>query len=363
MAHLERQNNGSWTIVIEVGRDPETGKRKRITKNVRVDKPTAKKIMARMVTEIEEGTYVEDTDMAVDEYFQFWLDQKRQYVAQETYDFYKYKVNRHIIPGFGKKKVQNIKPSHIWEFQSEKMEEGLSNSTVRAIMNIVKQALGQAEALEIIKRNPASSIKAPSPEKPKHNFLNRNQVRVLLEETEGHYMHDVILFAVHTGLRKGEILGLQWDCVDMDAQTIEVKRALGKQGIKDKLKNESSFRTIGVSNTIVKLLKKIKKEQAEYRLLLDDYYNNDLVFTKENGQPLSYDYISELFRKYADRCNIPARFHDLRHTHATLLHQSGENLKDIQARLGHSSLATTSDIYAKANTTDMGIANKIEEIL
>ncbi len=371
MAHLEKLETGKWRAVVELGRDPSTGKRKRVTRIVNGPKWKAEEALHELAAKTSKGEYVEADNITVAEWCKHWLKIKSHEVAESTLSSYRSTVESHIIPAFGNMKLQELKPAHIQQYQADKLSGGLKPRTVQAHHTVLYMLMDAAERLEVAYRNPVSSVRAPSPNKPKHTFLKPKQIQAIQKEAEKYqYMHDLVTTILHTGLRKGEAAGLCWDCVNLEEGTIFIKRELQhKKGkgpvVVDRTKTDSSTREISINNTVVSIFRRRSKEQKENRLFLAEVYNDhNLVFCKKDGQPLSYHYITSLFKKLASQAGYPeASIHDLRHTHATLLHQAGEDLKDIQARLGHAQFATTADIYAKANTKDRKIADRMEEIL
>lgn len=366
MAHMKKIQNGKWRIVIEVGRDPQTGKRKRVSKTVNGPKWQAEEVMHDMVDRYNKGDYIHNNHVKVGEYLFSWIERHKHKIQETTYNSYMDMIKKHLEPAFRNIRLQELRPSHIYEYQRRKLDSKLSKRSVQYHHTILSVALKQAERLELIRRSPTASVSAPSPDKPRNTALKPKQVKKILEKVEGHYMRDIIIVAVFTGLRKGELLGLKWDCVYFHEETIEIRRAMVRGSkIKEVLKNKNSHREISVSDRVLSTLKKIKKTQAENRLRLGVYYEDQgLVFCKENGQPIPYGEPTRLFREFAKDCGIKSKFHDLRHTHATLLHQSGEmELKDISARLGHAQLSTTADIYTRSNTKDKKAARILEDIL
>ncbi len=371
MAHLEGLEKGKWRVVVELGRGPK-GKRRRVTRHIEGTKQEAEELMHRLADEVNRGDFVDREDITVVDWLDRWLERKKRGVAEATYKSYKYTIDAHLAEGFGGMPLQAVRPHHIQTYYDRKLDE-LSGRTVQLHHTILNAAFRWAERLEVIRRNPVAAIDTPRRNKPpKHTFLKPDEVQTIIQKSKEHayadgynFMTPLIKVAVHAGLRKGELLGLKWDCVSLKNQTVQVKRTLLPSGELVERTKHNSGRIISISETVITILQKNKKKQAKHRLLLpgSEYEDRNLVFARKNGQPLSYNYVYRLFTKFASGVGIDAAFHDLRHTHASLLHQAGVSLKDIQDRLGHSDYSTTANIYAKADTTSREVAQKLEEIL
>lgn len=176
---------------------------------------------------------------------------------------------------------------------------------------------------------------------------------MLLKEAQNRKFYEPIYFAINTGMRRGEILGLRWSDVDFESRLVSVRQTVQRvndQGIifKQTAKTDGSRRTIAISATVDETLQKFKRRQTKNKLLHGPFYqDHDLVFSNENGTPLDPDGLSRGFRRIVKSLDIPeVRFHDLRHSHATLLMQQGEHPKVISERLGHSSITITMDLYS-----------------
>ncbi|SDC69277.1 Site-specific recombinase XerD [Candidatus Frackibacter sp. WG11] len=380
MAHLRKLGQKKYKIIIELGRNPATGKRKRKTKTVNGTKKEAQKIMAKLIHEMETGTYVEPSKMTTAELLQKWLKEYcKPNLAPSRYANYREIIERHFIPELGSIQLKNLKPMHIQSYQSKKLTTGrqdgkpggLSKTTVEKHNRILSQALKYAVKLQIIKSNPADPIKAPSPEEPEIKYLNKEQVNKVLKETKDKWIYNFIYISVNTGMRRGEMLGLRWKDIDLNKKTIQVRQIsqrIRNEGIIfKKPKTKSSERLISISNNVVKAIKKIKREQSENKLLLGpNYYTKqNLVFCNEDGSPANPQGVTRRFKRVAKRAGFKdIRLHDLRHTHATLLLQEGVHPKVVQERLGHSSITQTLDTYSHViPSLQQEAADKLEGLI
>ncbi|GAB6138012.1 tyrosine-type recombinase/integrase [Halanaerobaculum tunisiense] len=361
MAHLRKRGKNSWQICIEKGRDPITGKRKRIYKTVNGTKKEAEKEMHKLAHEVETGAYIEPSEMTVKDFLLQWFeDYCESNLAPSTLESYEIIIKSHLIPALGNIKVSDLEPMHIKRYQTHKLkkgrrdgkEGGLSKRTVQYHHRVLSKALKHAVKWRVIDTNPAEVIEAPSPDTPEIKALTQEEVNKLLDKAEG-WVYDLIYIAVFTGMRRGELLAMRWNDIDFSEQIIQVKQSVTKVTGKDlefrKPKTKSSIRPINVDDDIIKILNRRKKEQKQNKLRLGGKYNTkyNLVFCKVNGDPFLPQYATRKFNAVAEKADLEEfRLHDLRHTHATLMLKADVHPKIVQERLGHSSINQTLDTYS-----------------
>jgi integrase len=358
--HLEKRGKNSWTIVLEMGRDPATGKRKRVKRSFKGSKPDATKEMVRLLHELETGLYIEASGLTFANYLNKWLaDYAKNKVTPKTFTRYKEIVFKSVIPELGQIYIEKLKPLHLQNYYTKMLENGrkngeggLSPTTVLQHHRILHKALEMAVKWQIVPRNVADAVEPPKKAKKEITPLNEEQVKALINSaTETQYFPQVVL-AVFTGMRRGEIYGLRWRDVNFESGTITISQAAQyttESGLFYKEpKSCRSRRTIDVSKYVLEVLKKVKVDQNKARLAFGEHYHDsgDLVFTQPDGRPQHPDSISSWFPLFMEKNDLPKiRLHDLRHTHASLLLKNGESLKLICDRLGHSGIGITSDIY------------------
>lgn len=345
--HIEKRERNKYRIVIDYGK--QNGKRIRRTVTFNGLERDAKKELARLLGNAE---YIEPTKMTVEKYLDWWLEQREktnQDLSPATLESYKNIKNAYIVPHIGSIRVQNLRPFHIQSYVNDLLDKKSPRTADYALV-ILKMALDDAvEPWEIIRSNPAKSIKRPTYKKNKyHVFTKKELQRVLDVAGYGTMDYYLILVALFTGMRRGELCGLQWDCVDLENNIIHVARNMikTKGGVEIKEpKTQAGFRTISIPPTLNSIFQKIKIEQEKNREYFTDKGTN-FVFHHADGRPYLPDYVTHKFRKIADTAELSnARFHDLRHTHATLLFAWGERLHDVQSRMGHEKPSTTIDLY------------------
>ena len=361
MAHLRKRGKKKWQIVIEKDRDPVTGERKRIYKTINGTKREAEKVMRKMVYEMENGLYVKPSKLKVKDLLLKWLESCKSTLQDRSYASYKMIVEKHFIPALGDIPLKDLKPFHIESYQNQKLTTGrkdkksggLSPTTVQNHNHLLTTALDYGVRMQMIKNNPAKVVKAPRRAEVDVKFLDKGEIKKLLNAAPESWIHDFVLFAVQTGMRRGEVIGLEWENVDLKNKKIHVKQILQRvrgQGLKFKSpKTKSSQRTIDLNDELVNLLKDIKKHQAKRRLRLGKKYYTDknLVFCNEDGSPCNPQGVTRQFKRLAKKAGFfELRLHDLRHSHASLLLKEGVHPKVVQERLGHSSITQTLDTYS-----------------
>jgi integrase len=372
--HLEKKSKSSWTIVIELGRDPETGKRKRIYRSFRGNKREAEIEMAKLISEYDKGLLL-DTKITFGEYLQKWLeDYCKVRLSPNTYRRYSQILNLRVIPKLGAIPLEKLRPLHLQTFYKELIEgprlDGkkgpLSQASLVYHHRVIHKALDTAVKQQLIPYNIADSVELPKNQKELITYypddeidntqavkvLDEQQVNYMLEKARETPYYALLFLAVRTGMRRGELLALRWTDIDERQKIIKVRQTIGytpEKGIFFKApKTKNSRRNIDVSEDAIKVLKNHRKQQHEKKLLLGPNYNDyDLVFCQDNGLPMHPDTISSWFPEFLERIGLPRlNFHCLRHTHASLLLKAGVDVKIISERLGHSSVRITYDIYS-----------------
>ncbi|MTI61692.1 MAG: site-specific integrase [Firmicutes bacterium] len=345
------KRNGKWQVSVEVGHDPVTGKRKRKYGTAETKKE-AKILEAKLIKKYQKGITVDGSKITLAEHLREWLKEDCTDLAPRTYASYKMIIEKHLIPALGQLKMNEINTKHIMSYQNYKLEEGrvkgkggLSNRTVQYHHRVLSRALKVAVRWQIIESNPCQSVDAPSVRKPDIEEIKSADLEKLFMVAKDTWFFEIFLIAIYTGMRRGEIIGLRWKDIDFEKEEIKVRQQaqhIHNEGvIIRELKSDAAAREIGIPSFLIKLLKKIKAEQSEIKLGLGGKYNdNDLVFCYGDGSPRNPQGITKKFNVLLDEAGIDKsyRFHDLRHTYATLSLQEGTEMKTLQKMLGHSIL-------------------------
>lgn len=346
---IEAHGNG-YRYKIEFDKD-SNGKRKTISKSGFVKQKDAKNALAEKLTEIYQGKYVEDRKITLETYLKDWLEAYKANVSPSTYKRYGEllkTVNKYI----GKYDLLRLTPLIIQNFYSRLLiETSLSKATVLKIHRTLSLALKQAVAWNMLLNNPCSNVKPPRPDKVEMKYFTEEQLKQFLFEARGERLFLHIAIAAGTGMRLGEICALKWDCVDTKKGEIIVKRSAKK--IKRELiikepKTNSSRRKIKIADDLNDILKLHKKRQE--KLIQENERYNDQGYVcawEDDGRLYDPDYVSKNFHLLLKNYNVPMiRFHDLRHTHATILLLHDIPAKVVSERLGHSTISITLDTYS-----------------
>ncbi len=291
--HLEKRYKSSWTIIIEYGVEQKDGtlSRKRITKSVKGPKKDAQQEMARMMVELEKGTYIEPEALTVKKYLEHWLETYgAPNLAPSTLVSYKLIINKHLVPALGQILIQKLQPMQIQSYYSKALESGrkngkggLSKRTVQYHHRVLREALQHAIKWRLLGLNPADACEAPKPQKPEMHVLDKEGIKKLQKLIRGNMDEHLITTALFTGMRQGELLGLRWQDVDLEQKVIRIQQTVGrlpKQGFifRPMAKNKKSHRQIVLPANVVNALSKRKIICAKEKLKAEYYAEHNLVF-------------------------------------------------------------------------------------
>ena len=304
-------------------------------------------------SECIDGIMCDDENMTVGEYLDVWL-KGTVYgsVRRSTYDRDTNLVNNHIEPVLGGVKLKRLNSAHVQSFYRNRLDKGLSASTVHKMHDILRRGLAQAVKWHLLPRNVADVVKPPRPVPKEMVALSADETRRLLEAAGGDRLEALYILAVHTGMRQGEMLALRWQDVDMESAVMSVRRTLTRSGGKvvfGEPKTKKSRRSIRLTPQAVEALRSHLERQLEDMEILGDHYQDQgLVFTTNTGGPINPSNLRQRsFAQLLKRAGLPhMRFHDLRHTCATLLLSRGVHPKFVQELLGHATIAITLDTYS-----------------
>ena len=299
------------------------------------------------------GLVFDADTMKVSEYLERWLaDSVRDTVRPTTFERYEQMVRLHISSVLGKLKLKDITPAHVRGLYREKLNAGLSPRTVQYVHVTLHKALKQAVMDGLIPRNATEAVKPPQVRREEMRPLVPEQVKVLLQATRDERLEALYVLAVTTGLRQGELLGLKWEDVDFESGTLQVRRTLATAKGGPQLtapKTKGSRRTVRLTQSAVNALRShLERQLGEIDKAGSLWRENGLIFASETGEPLDRRYVTtHRFKPLLKRAGLPQiRFHDLRHTCATLLLGRNVNPKIVSEMLGHASIAITLDTYS-----------------
>lgn len=295
------------------------------------------------------------------EYLAYWLEHNvRSVLRARTYERYEGIVRLHIVPVLGKVKLQALTPQHVNTLKSKKLKEGLSSKTVGLIYVVLHKALDDAVKLGLIARNVCDAVSPPREEETEIEPLDGDQIGKLLDAAKGHSQEALFILALATGMRRGELLGLKWRDIDFTKGVLHVRRILsrvpvlvredgGEAYVEAEPKTKSSRRSIVLADFAKEALQKHHVRQGEMRRDAGELWeDHDYVFCTPLGRHLSPgSSVLDVLKTLLKRAGLPdIRFHDLRHSTATLLFSKGVHPKMVQEILGHSDISMTMNIYS-----------------
>ena len=351
--NIRKRSDGRWEARYSNGFDPKTGKliQKSVYGKTQME---VRQKLAKITSEIDEGTYIEPNSIKLSEWLTVWLRDYIGNVKPATVKSYADHVKLNIIPYIGKTQLSKLSPAMIQTmYNTLQHEKGLSPKTIKNVHGVLHRSLTQAQKMGYIRQNPLDAVTLPRIEKAQIKPMEEEDLTRFLKAIKGNPYELVFFVTVFTGLRQGEVLGLTWDCVNFDQNTLYINKQHGKvKGGKEyvfsSLKNDKP-RMIVAADGVMDALKKQKARQQRWTELAGDGWNNadNLVFTTELGRYLSNQTVYLAFKKVVKSLGLEnVRFHDLRHTFAVNSLKAGDDIKTVQENLGHHTASFTLDVYA-----------------
>lgn len=309
---------------------------------------------------ILEQTVPHDARLEFSDYMNKWLNSVRSTIATATYQSYANMLKARIIPYFEPRgiAVMDLTPQDIEDFYQKVLADGCTTNTVIHYHAIIRKALQSAVRKDILSKNPADKVDRPKKNVYHGTFYSEEEMLVLFDAVEGDPLELCVKIAAYYGLRRSEVLGLRWSAIDLEHKTISISHKVIEAEVdgkfvpvgEDVLKTKSSFRTLPLIPAVEKLILAEKEKQEMYRRLFRKSYCRDYleyICVDQCGRLLRPNYVTEHFSWLIQKYGLKKiRFHDLRHTCASLLLSNGISMKQIQIWLGHSTFSTTADIYA-----------------
>lgn len=369
---IEKRGKNSYRLTVAEGFDL-SGKPMIHRKTVHGTKKDAEVELAKFVTEVQNGLVVDGKSLRFSEFTEIW---KRDYGSKElaptTYKRYCRILETRLLPYFGHFYINKIRPTDIMKFydllekdtqlvrksgnNGAKTKKPLSGKTILEHHRLLRAMLHKAVYWQLIVANPAERVQAPKARKPKRKSYDDEQTKILLENLEKLSIEETkykvaIILTVFTGVRLGELMGLEWQDVDFKNGIISINRSsqyLSDMGVFTKTpKTESSIREIAIPEFIISLLEEYKLWYEEQKSIYGELWtNSDRLFVQADGKPMHPSSISKWFVRYVSTIGLPViNFHGLRHTNASLLVAQNVDIAVISARLGHAQISTTLDFY------------------
>ena len=342
-----KRKDGRWVASITL----DNGKRKSIYCETQQE---AIKAARKANNEKDQGIILPTKDQTLSDFLITWLsDTVKNSVRIRTHERYRELVTLHIIPVLGTTKLQKLAPQQLQMFYNQKLEEGYAPQTVKHMHRVLHKALNDALCWDLVARNVCNSVKAPRVSKKEMQILSGDQAQQFLDAARGDPFEALYVLALTTGMRQGELLGLKWEDIDLAMGTLQVKRTIarlvGKGFTTSEPKTTKSRRRIQLTKMAIEALRQHRVRQREAKLVAGSAWNEQgWVFCNAIGGPVEVgNMIRRSFRPILVKAELPIiRFHDLRHSAASLLLALGVHAKIVQELLGHSQISLTLDTYS-----------------
>ncbi|MBD7942520.1 site-specific integrase [Psychrobacillus sp. FSL K6-2684] len=372
MAHI-RKRGKTYSYAIDIGSDPLTGKRKQISKGGFIKKKDAEAAARKIELSLDENRYIELSKEIFSDYILKWFnDHYSNRIKQTSAMNSRYILEKHLLKKnlFANKEIAKVTTSDIDLFYNQKLQENYSTSYIRKMHQLLYQAFSQAVKWKKIIFNPVGDADPPSVKYEEMSIWSLKDIQEFLGQCkeERHYL--TFLLAIYTGMRRGEILGLYWSDIDLEQKVIHVKRSLAhvpKKGyVFTSLKTKNSKRQIPIPEFIVNELFLQKKRIEEWKEKVGTLFaDKDLVICTSTGSPQDPRNVVRVMKRIVKTAKVPnIRFHDIRHTHASILISTGIDIVKISKRLGHANPKITLEFYAHLlPNTDNDIADTFHQTI
>jgi integrase len=344
-----KSGNVTWSTVVDLGTDPATGKRrqKRISGHTRKD---VERQAAEAIQRAETG-FLDSKRVTVADFFSRWLEATAPTLRPSTLRRYRDLARLHLFDTIGRIPLAKLTPGDVQRLYSDRLTR-LSPTSVRHLHNLLHTMLDDAVKWGLIVRNVCDAVDPPRRNRPETQTWNAAEVARVLVTAADDDLEAFWRLALTTGMRRGELLGVKWSDIDLESGSLSVRRSLSRgessRLVEGEPKTQAGRRRISLSASVVESLRRHRVRQLEYRLQAGvAYTDHGYVFTNETGGYLHPNSVTVRYRKLIERAGVPAiRFHDLRHTSATLMLSEGIHPKIVQERLGHTDIAMTLNLYS-----------------
>lgn len=344
--HIKKRSKDSYSVVVYLGRDPETGKRRYLWRSIKGNKREAEALLTKLLASVDTGTDLLPSKLTVEQFAQEWLTNLKDKVKPRTHHRYSELLRLHVVPHIGSVELKKLRPLHIERLIIKCRGKGLSERTLLHIFRVLHTALVQAVKWELVERNVAQAVQPPRPEKNEMEAVTPDDVDRILDATGGTEIEVPVTIAIGTGMRLGEILGLRWSDIDFETESLRVRQTVNADRTFGTPKSYRSRRSIPLPKFLLKALKTQRARQSELRLVAGSaWQDQDLVVTRPDGSPMDPRRVSRLFTALAKENGFDFTFHGLRHAYASLMLASGVDLKVTSDLLGHSTIGITADLY------------------
>ena len=356
--HIRRRGQ-KWAVVVDVSPD-ESGRRRQRWHSGYDTRRAAQKELAEILGRLQDGAYVEPHKVTIASFMREWLEARRAQLRPSTWHGYRKNLEAHVVPHLGSVPIQQLTPQRLNGFYAGLLNDGrrdgkggLSARSVGHVHRMLHRALRDAVRWRQLPNNPADHADPPRPAEREMKTWTAAELRGFLDYVRDERLYALWLLSASTGLRRGEVLGLRWRDLDLDAGRVAITQTLldvGNELSVGSPKTAKGRRLVALDRATVAVLRKHRAGQLEERLAFGQSYNElGLVFCQEDGAPVRPAWLTRAFSQRVAKAELPAiPLHGLRHTHATLALAAGVHPKVVSERLGHASVSITLDTYSHA---------------
>ena len=359
----------TYQITIENGSDPVTGKRIRIYKSVNGTKRKAEQIMRNMLNALDKYLVLAPSTEKLQDWMREWLDSYCPDIAQTTRDGYENQIRTRLLPHLGDIPLRELKTLAIQSWVNSLRENGLSPKSIRNVYLNLKAALDKAVVVRKISHNPCTGVVLPKAVKSKTEIYDIREIQLMLDAARNTDMYFPLLLEISVGFRRGELLALKWEDIDLEAGIIHIHRnyvRTSKGMITKPPKSEAGIRDIHIGEHLLEVCRlEYARYQADKTEYPRDFYDTGLVVRQPNGKPFRPDAWTKKWERFLERTGLKhIKFHALRHSYTSVMLQAGVSPKVMQERLGHADIAMTLNVYAHTvPEMNKAAGEKIDELI
>lgn len=359
-----RNINGHYYIKItdDSGKQTSRSVKKELGLNRPATKSEAEKLLAKKLAEIDYSGIAYDARITLSEFLEQWLDAKQHDIDSDTLIGYKRNIANHILPYLGDTRLDKLKKITLQKYVNELSKEA-GTRTVNYTLMILKQALGQAVEWELLVKNPADKLMYEKYEAPEQVIWTDEEFARFLKFAQSSRFYPIYILLITTGMRRGEILALEWTDIDFETNTLSITKSLNAERIIKKAKTPTSVRNLIIPDFVADILKEYRTQQKKWFMASGIRPEHNAIFTASNGAYLFPRNVLRTFKQDCQEAGVPiVNLHSLRHLHVSVLLDEGVDIKRIQHQVGHAKPSTTVNVYSHLiNKADAGVANKIED--
>lgn len=359
----------SYQVIIEQGSDPVTGKRIRTTKTIKGTKKQAEQYLRKMLNALDENQVLKPSTERLKDWLEEWLDNFCVDIEQTTRDGYVSQIQSLLNPYLGEMQLHNIKTTDIQAWINTMREKGYRPKTIRNAYHILKSALEKAVVIRKISNNPCTGTVLPKNSKPKVEIYDLEEIQKMLDAAKGTDMYFPLLLEISVGFRRGELLALTWDDIDLENGIIHIRRNYVRttQGMITKQpKSAAGIRDVHIGENLIDACKlAYARYQDDKEDTTQKFYDTRLVVRQKNGKPYRPDSWTQKWERFVKYHNLKhIKFHALRHSYTSVMLQAGISPKVMQERLGHSDISMTLNVYAHTvPELNKAAGEKIDELI